>query len=81
MCQSHWSPKYRSRSPGQGTCRVSTSWRRITQGLVVVGLIVQKIWNANINCVKVIGARNIGQGHWVNVPAKPGGQEDVSRKV
>ena len=32
------------------------------QGLVVVGLIVEKIWNVNINCVKVTGARNIGQG-------------------
>ena len=27
MCQSHWSAQYRSRSPGQGTCRVSTSRR------------------------------------------------------
>ena len=39
------------------------------QGLVVVGLIVKKIWNVNVNCVKVNGARNIGQGHQVNVPA------------
>ena len=49
------------------------------QGLVVVRLIVQKIWNVNVNCVKVIGAQNIG--HWVNVPAKSGGQGDVSCKV
>ena len=27
MCQSHWSAQYRSMSPGQGTCRVSTSRR------------------------------------------------------
>ena len=27
MCQSHWSAQYWSRSPGQGTCRVSTSRR------------------------------------------------------
>ena len=51
------------------------------QGLVVVGLIVEKIWNVNINCVKVIGARNIGQGHQVNVPAKSRGQGDVVYKV
>ena len=49
------------------------------QGLVVVGLIVEKIWN--VNCVTVTGAQNIGQGHWVNVPAKSGGQGDVSCKV
>ena len=51
------------------------------QGLVVVGLIVEKIWNVNINCVKVTGARNMGQGHQVNVPAKSGGQGDVLCKV
>ena len=31
------------------------------QGLVVVHLIVEKIWNVNVNCVKVNGAQNIGQ--------------------
>ena len=36
------------------------------QGLVVVCLIVEKIWNVNVNCGKVNGAQNIGQGHWVN---------------
>ena len=51
------------------------------QGLVVVRLIVEKIWNVNVNCVKVNGAQNIGQGHWVNISAKSGGQGDVSRKV
>ena len=50
------------------------------QGLVVVGLTVEKIWNVNVNCVKVSGAQNIGQGHWVNVPAKSD-QGDVSCKV
>ena len=45
------------------------------QGLVVVCLIVEKIWN-----VKVNGAQNIGQGHWVNISAKSGGQGDVSCK-
>ena len=48
------------------------------QDLVAVHLIVEKIWNVNINYVKVNGAQNIGQGHWVNVPAKSGGQGDVS---
>ena len=81
MCQSHWSAKYRSRSLGQGSCRVSTSRRSTIQGLVVVRLIVVKIWNVNVNCVKVTGAWNIGQVHWVNVPAKSGGQGDVSCKV
>ena len=41
------------------------------QGLVVVRLIVEK----------VNGTQNIGQGHWVNIPAKSGGQGDVSCKV
>ena len=48
--------KYRSRSLGQGTCQVSTSRRSSMQGLVVVGLIVEKIWKLNVNCVKVTGA-------------------------
>ena len=51
------------------------------QDLVVVRLIVEKIWNVNVNYVKVSGAQNIGQGHWVNVPAKSGGQGAVSCKV
>ena len=80
--QSHWSAKYRSRSPGQGTCRVSTSRRSTMQDLgEAVRLIVEKIWNVNVNYVKVNGAQNICQGHWVNVPAKSGGQGDVSCKV
>ena len=51
------------------------------QGLVVVHLIVEKIWNVNVNCIKANGAQNISQGHWVNIPAKSGGQGDVSCKV
>ena len=31
------------------------------QGLVVVRL--ETIWNVDVNCVKVNGAQNIGQGH------------------
>ena len=78
MCQRHWSVKYRSRLPGQGTCRkiyvkevigrVSTSRRSTMQGLVVVGLIVE-ISNVDVKCVKVTGERNIGQGHYIKVPA------------
>ena len=51
------------------------------QDLVAIRLIVEKIWNVNVNYVKVNGAQNIGQGHLVNVPAKSGGQGDVSCKV
>ena len=51
------------------------------QGLVVVGLIVEKIWKVSVKSVKVTGVQNIGQGHRVNVPAKSGGQGDVSCKV
>ena len=38
-------------------------------------------WKSGHLCRKVNGAQNIGQGHWVNVPAKSGGQGDVSCKV
>ena len=51
------------------------------QDLVAVRLLVEKIWNVNVNYVEVNGAQNIGQDHWVNVPAKSGGQGDVSCKV
>ena len=70
MCQRHWSAKYRSRSPDQGTCRVTTSRRSTLQGLVVEGLIVEVIWNGDVKGVKVNGAQNIGQGHRVKVPAE-----------
>ena len=58
MCQSHWSAKYRSRSPGQGTCRVSTLRRSTIQGLTE-GLTVEGIWKGDVKGVKVNGARNI----------------------
>ena len=51
------------------------------QDLVVIHLIVEKILNVNVNYDKVNGAQTIGQGHWVNLPAKSGGQGDVSCKV
>ena len=51
------------------------------QDLVAVRLIVEKVWNVNVNYVNVNGAQNIGQGHWVNVPVKSGGQGGVSCKV
>ena len=63
MCKRHWSAKYRSRS--LGTLRRST-----TQGSMVVGLIVEEIVNVDVKCVKGTGAQNIGQGHWVKVPAE-----------
>ena len=63
-------PKYRSRSPGQSICRVSTLRRSTLQGLTDVGLIVEKISNVDAKCVKVTGAQNIGQGHQFKVPAE-----------
>ena len=63
-------PKYRSRSPGQGICHVSSLRRSTLQGLMVVGLIVEEISNVDTKYVKVTGAQNIGQGHRVKVPAK-----------
>ena len=47
-------PKYRSRSPGQGICQVSTLRRSTLQGLMVVGLIVKEISNVDAKC----------QSHW-----------------
>ena len=69
LCQS-LQPKYRSRSPGQGICRVSAMRRSTLQGLMVVGLIVEEISNVDAKCVKVTRAQNIGHGHWVKVPAE-----------
>ena len=50
------------------------------QGLIVVRLIVEKIWNINVNCVSHWSAK-YRSSHWVNVAAKSGGQGDVSCKV
>ena len=66
---SHWSAKYRSRSPGQGTCRASTSRRSTIQGLVGEGLTVEDIWKDDVNCTKVNGVRNTFN-HLVKVPAE-----------
>ena len=63
-------PKYRSTSPGQGICRVSTLRRSTLQGLMVVGPIVEEISNVDAKCVKVTGAQNIGQGHRVMIPVE-----------
>ena len=41
--------------------------RSTLQGLMVVGLIVEEISKVDAKCVKVTGAQNIGQGHWVKV--------------
>ena len=40
------------------------------QGLMVVGLTVVEILNADVKCVKGTGAQNIGQGQRVKIPAK-----------
>ena len=45
-----------SRSPGQGTCQVSTSRRSTVQDMVVVGLIVEEMSNVDVKCVNVTGA-------------------------
>ena len=45
-------PKYRSRSTGQGICRVSTLRKSTLQGLMVVGLIVEEILNVDQNVSK-----------------------------
>ena len=37
---------------------------------MVVGLIVEEISNVEAKYIKVTGAQNIGQDHWVKVPAK-----------
>ena len=46
------------------------------QGLVVVGLIAEELSN-----VKVTAARNIGQGHQVNISTKPVHREEALCKV
>ena len=51
------------------------------QGLVVVGLIFEEISKTNVKCVKVTGVQNIGQGHWVKVPAESVHQEEALYKV
>ena len=70
--------KYRSRSPGQGTCQAS-AMRCTMQGLVVVGLIFEEI--PNVKCVKCSGVQNIGQGHQVKVPAESVQREEALYKV
>ena len=37
------------------------------QGLVVVGLTVEKILKVDVKCVKGTGAQNIGKGHRVKI--------------
>ena len=69
-CVSHWSAKYRSRSPGQGTWRVSTSRKSTIQGLDAEGLTVEDIWKGDVKGLKVNGVQNIGKGQRVKVPAE-----------
>ena len=77
-----------SRSPGQDTCRISTSRRSTKQGLVARGLTLEEIWNVDVNnvshCSQNIGQGhqvNIGQGHQVKVPAESVHREEVLYKV
>ena len=51
------------------------------QGLMVVGLICEEILNVEIKCVTGTGAQNIGQGHWVKIPAKSVHQGEALCKV
>ena len=73
--------KYRSRSPGQGTCQASAMRWSTMQGLVVVGLIFEEIPNINLKCVKVTGVQNIGHGHQVKVPAESLHREEALYKI
>ena len=52
-------PKYRSRSQGQGICRVSTLRRNALPGLMVARLIVEEISNVDAKCVKVTEAQKV----------------------
>ena len=74
-------PKYRSRSPGQGLCQVSTLRRSTLQGLMVIGLIVEEISNIDSKYVKVTGPQNVGQGHRVKIPAQSVHLEEALCKV
>ena len=49
------------------------------QGLVVVGLTVEEISNFDLKCVKVTGARNIGQGHGSRYPQSPYTEKHYTR--
>ena len=51
------------------------------QGLMVVGLIVEEILNIDIKCVTGTGVQNIGQGHWVKIPAESVHQGEALCKV
>ena len=51
------------------------------QGLVIVGLLFEEILNVDVKCVKVTGARNIGQGHHVKISAKSVYPEEALCKV
>ena len=76
-CVSHWSAKYMSRSPGQGTCQIEKKhytrfggWRPYSWGDIECRRKMLRTWKGDIKGVKVNGARNIGQGHRVKVPAE-----------
>ena len=49
------------------------------QGLMVVGFIVDEILRVGFKNDKVTRARNIGQGHQINVGAKSGHREAICK--
>ena len=51
------------------------------QGLMVVGFIVDEILRVGFKNDKVTRARNIGQGHLINVGAKSGHRGEAICKV
>ena len=71
--QSQWNMKYRSRAPGQGACLKSMSMTITMQGFTLAGINdaeeTKLRSNFEVKICKVNGSQNIGQGHWVKVPA------------
>ena len=71
--QSQWNMKYRSRAPGQGECLKSMSMTITMQGFTLAAINdaedTKLRSNFEVKICKVNGSQNIGQGHWVKVPA------------
>ena len=71
--QSQWNVKYRSRAPGQGACLKSMSMTITMQGFTLAAINYAEETKLRSNfeakICKVNGSQNIGQWHWVKVPA------------
>ena len=71
--QSQWNVKYRSRAPGQGACLKSMAMTITMQGFTIAAINdaekTKLQSNFEVNICEVNGSQNIGQGHWVKVPA------------